>query len=251
MRAELEILGLDASRHVVDTYAEFLDALGVDPQPRPADPAQPVRAAGRRGQGRHPDPADPVRPPGGVPDPRRRAPGRSTRRSSRTPRAPTPPPSSTPGCWWCAASCAAPAAAASPCGPPAAGSCPSCTRSGSPARRRVEAVRELMAVRARGFDGGQPPPRPVHAGGFRRSPYADGQAAGRRRRGRRPAAAAPAAWARRVLVHSSGVQRCRRYADIKPAGEDPDHGDVGSQAVAPQPRERRMTAAAALADDGP
>jgi error-prone DNA polymerase len=28
MRAELEILGLDASRHVVDTYADFLDALG-------------------------------------------------------------------------------------------------------------------------------------------------------------------------------------------------------------------------------
>jgi error-prone DNA polymerase len=29
MKAELEILGLDASRHVVDSYAEFLDALGV------------------------------------------------------------------------------------------------------------------------------------------------------------------------------------------------------------------------------
>ncbi|MBF4160609.1 DNA polymerase III subunit alpha [Nocardioides acrostichi] len=29
MRAELEILGLDASRHVVDTYEPFLDALGV------------------------------------------------------------------------------------------------------------------------------------------------------------------------------------------------------------------------------
>jgi error-prone DNA polymerase len=28
MRAELEILGLDASRHVIDTYAEFLDDLG-------------------------------------------------------------------------------------------------------------------------------------------------------------------------------------------------------------------------------
>ena len=28
MRAELEILGLDVSRHVVDTYATFLDALG-------------------------------------------------------------------------------------------------------------------------------------------------------------------------------------------------------------------------------
>ena len=29
MRAELEILGLDVSRHVVDSYAPFLDALGV------------------------------------------------------------------------------------------------------------------------------------------------------------------------------------------------------------------------------
>jgi error-prone DNA polymerase len=29
MKAELEILGLDASRHVVDSYAEFLDELGV------------------------------------------------------------------------------------------------------------------------------------------------------------------------------------------------------------------------------
>ena len=29
MRAELEILGLDASRHVVDSYATFLDELGV------------------------------------------------------------------------------------------------------------------------------------------------------------------------------------------------------------------------------
>jgi error-prone DNA polymerase len=29
MKAELEILGLDASRHVVDSYAEFLDELGI------------------------------------------------------------------------------------------------------------------------------------------------------------------------------------------------------------------------------
>ena len=29
MRAELEILGLDASRHVLESYAELLDALGV------------------------------------------------------------------------------------------------------------------------------------------------------------------------------------------------------------------------------
>ena len=36
MRAELEILGLDASRHVVDSYAAFLDALGVTRQQGPA-----------------------------------------------------------------------------------------------------------------------------------------------------------------------------------------------------------------------
>ena len=36
MRAELEILGLDASRHVVDSYADFLDAPRHHPQPRPA-----------------------------------------------------------------------------------------------------------------------------------------------------------------------------------------------------------------------
>ena len=72
MQAELEILGLDASRHVVDTYAAFLDELGVTRSTRPAPPAQHVRAAGGRGQGRHPDPADPVRAPGRLPDPRRR-----------------------------------------------------------------------------------------------------------------------------------------------------------------------------------
>ena len=77
MRAELEILGLDVSRHVVDTYAEVPRRARGDPQPRPAPPAQQGRAAGRRGQGRHPDPADPVRSPGGLPDPRRRhRPGR-------------------------------------------------------------------------------------------------------------------------------------------------------------------------------
>ena len=58
------------------------------------------------------------------------APARSTRRSSRTPRARTPPPCSAPGCWSSAASCAVPAVAASPCAPPVPGSCPSCTRSG-------------------------------------------------------------------------------------------------------------------------
>ena len=77
VRAELEILGLDASRHVVEFYDPFLDALGVTRSRGPARAAQPVRAAGRRGQGGHPDPADPVRAPGRLPDPRRRdRPGR-------------------------------------------------------------------------------------------------------------------------------------------------------------------------------
>ena len=72
VRAELEVLGLDASRHVVDFYDPFLDALRRHPLPRPAAPPQPLRGARRRGQGRHPDPADPLRPPGRLPHPRRR-----------------------------------------------------------------------------------------------------------------------------------------------------------------------------------
>ena len=79
-----------------------LDALGRHPLPATCCAAQPGRGARRRGQGRHPDPADPLRPSGRLPHPRRRAPARSTRRSSRTPRALTPQRSSTPGCWSCA-----------------------------------------------------------------------------------------------------------------------------------------------------
>ena len=44
MKAELEILGLDVSRHVVDSYAPFLDELGVTRSPRPAAPAQQGRS---------------------------------------------------------------------------------------------------------------------------------------------------------------------------------------------------------------
>ncbi len=47
------------------------------PLDRAARAAQPLGAAGRRGEGGHPDPADPVRPAGDLPDPRRRhRPGR-------------------------------------------------------------------------------------------------------------------------------------------------------------------------------
>ena len=99
VRAELEILGLDASRHVVDFYSRFPRRDRRDPGGRPAHPAQPLRGAGGRGQGGHPDPADPFRAPGRLPHPRRRH--RSwTRPSSRTSRGPTPPRCSTPGCSW-------------------------------------------------------------------------------------------------------------------------------------------------------
>ena len=77
VRAELEVLGLDASRHVLDFYAPLLRRARGHPVPRPAAPAQPGRAAGRRGEGRHPDPADPLGAPGRLPHPRRRhRPGR-------------------------------------------------------------------------------------------------------------------------------------------------------------------------------
>ncbi len=129
MEAELEILGLDVSRHVVDAYAPS--------STRSASPAAATccrggarRAAGRRGQGRHPDPADPHPAAGSSSSPSTTPPDRSTPPSSRTPRVPTPRPSSAPGCWSCAASCAVPATAASPCAPPAPGSSPTCTASG-------------------------------------------------------------------------------------------------------------------------
>ena len=77
VRAELDILGLDASRHVVDFHAPLPRPARDHPLGRPALGAQPQRAAGGRGEGGHPDPADPVGPPGHLPDPRRRhRPGR-------------------------------------------------------------------------------------------------------------------------------------------------------------------------------
>ena len=71
VRAELDMLGLDASAHVVDFYAPDAARARGDPQPRPARRPAAARGAGRRGQGRHPDPADPLRAPGRLPHPRR------------------------------------------------------------------------------------------------------------------------------------------------------------------------------------
>ena len=72
VRAELEVLGLDVTRHVVDFYEPFHGGLRHHPRPRSARLPQPAGDAGGRGQGRHPDPADPVRAPGRVHHPRRR-----------------------------------------------------------------------------------------------------------------------------------------------------------------------------------
>ena len=112
VRAELDVLGLDVSRHVVDFYAPMLDALGVTRSRellRRRSQAE-VLVAGVKVATQTP----PVRSGRRVvfltlDD----APGRSTRRSSRTPRALTPQRSSTPGCSSCADRCGAPGRGAS------------------------------------------------------------------------------------------------------------------------------------------
>ena len=71
LAAELDIIGLDASRHVLSGHLDFLAALGVTSLLRPAHPAEPQGRADRRGEGGHPDPTGPLRAPGGLPHPRR------------------------------------------------------------------------------------------------------------------------------------------------------------------------------------
>ena len=69
VRAELDILGLDASAHIIDFYAPMLQALGVTRSGQLLGAAQSLRAVGRRGQGCHADAAGPLGTAGGVPDP--------------------------------------------------------------------------------------------------------------------------------------------------------------------------------------
>ena len=151
MRAELEILGLDVSRHVVDSLRAVPRRARRRPQPRPAHPAQQVRAAGRRGQGRHPDPADPLRAPGHLPDPRRRdRPGRRDVLRGR------PGPVRRHGVPLLAAGGARRAAPDRlprrlAAGHRLLGAAGAVTRSGS--ATGIEAVRELMAVVPEGFAG--------------------------------------------------------------------------------------------------
>ena len=163
------------------------------------------------------------------PRPRRSAPGagsssspsttrpaRSTRRSSRTPRVPTPPRCSAPGCWWCAVSCAGPAIGGSPCAAPAPGTCSPCTACGSapgsrpctrcsPRCPRASPRSASRSGRWPGLPRAGPPgrswPRP------------------RRRATRTSRSTAGGMGRRRVLVHSSGF-KLSPYADVKPAGDD-------------------------------
>ena len=71
VRAELEILGLDVSRHVVDFYAGS-STRSASPAPRPAPPAQPRPSCWSPGSRSPPRPRRSGRPPGRLPDPRRR-----------------------------------------------------------------------------------------------------------------------------------------------------------------------------------
>ena len=225
MKAELEILGLDASRHVVDSYAPFFDALGVT---RSKDllsrrSKAELLVAGR--QGRHPDPADPVRPPGHLPHPRRRH--RTGRRDVLRGR---PGPLRRHGLPLLAAGGARRAAAYRP-----ARRLPPRDRLLGAARpvRRLEGRTHLGRRRPHGARADGRGPRRLRGrrggGGRRRRrgvavhPAGDEQASPDRQSPTQqdPAekGAAGGMGRRRVLVHSSGF-KMSPYSDIKPAGED-------------------------------
>ena len=150
VRAELEVLGLDVSRHVVDFYDPVPRRARGDPVGRPAATGAAAPSCWWPGSRSPPRPRRSAPGAGSSSSPSTTPPGRSTRPSSRTPRAPTPPPSSTPGCWWSAGSCAAPGRA----GCLAAGhrllgaarAARGCGRHGG-----IEAVHELMAAVPEGF----------------------------------------------------------------------------------------------------
>ena len=183
----------------------FLDALGVTRSRDLLAPAQPGRAAGRRGQGRHPDPADPVRAPGRLPDPRRRH--RAGRRDLLRGR---PGPLRRDRLPLLAAAGPRGAAphrrrGASRCGPPAPGSSPRCGTPGTLRRACDRRVREAARRRPTARRGSGAAAR------AERRPDGAGSAA-RRTTGSR-------AWAARVLVHARGFRQSP-YADIKPAGDD-------------------------------
>ena len=219
VRAELDVLGLDVSAHVVEFYAPLLRRARGHPQPRPARRPQPQRGVGGRGQGRHPDPAGALRAPGRLPHPRRlhRAVGLHLLRGR-------PGPLRRGGLPLLAAArarcrCAAPATAGSRSGPPAPGSSPplwDAWQLGGLAGARAAIAAGEAEARARA--------------------EATEQAARER----------DARTGRRVLVHASGFKQSP-YADIRPPGADPRSGRGAPGAVVPAGAGRRAALAQAVA----
>ena len=113
VRAELEVLGLDASRHVLDFYEPVARRARRHPLARPAAAAAAGPSCSSPASRWRPRPRRSGPAAGSSSSPSTTPPARSTRRSSRTSRAPTPPRSSTPGCSWSAGCCAGPVRAGS------------------------------------------------------------------------------------------------------------------------------------------
>ena len=72
VRAELEVLGLDATRHIVTFFEPLLADLGVTRTEGPACMPGRAEGHGRRREGCLPDAGDPQRPADHLPDARRR-----------------------------------------------------------------------------------------------------------------------------------------------------------------------------------
>ena len=192
VRAELDILGLDASAHVVEFYAPMLDALGVTRSRDLLTAAQPLRPSGRAGSRSRPRPRRSGRAAGGVPHPRRlHRPGRRDVLRGR------PGPVRRHGLPLLDAAGARGGASHRTAWHLAAGHrrVGAHPAVGGVAGRRPEAVYAAMeACRARGHEQAQ---------------ASEAAHAGRQR----------AAAGRRVLVHASGFRQSP-YADTSPPGED-------------------------------
>jgi error-prone DNA polymerase len=190
VRAELEVLGLDASRHVVDFYRPFLSAIGRGPGGGDARLPERRGGAGRRGEGGDPDAADPVRTAGGLRDPGRRdGLHRLDLLRGRT-------------------------------GPLRRDGLP-LLAAGHPRGAAPHRPARGVAAGDRGV-GAAGAARGVGGRRARRRPRADGRAGGVHRAGDRRGGGSRNSrpvMVRPVLVHPTGF-RMSPYADIKPAGDD-------------------------------
>ena len=103
LSAELNTLGIDVSRHLMEHHHRLLREIGATDAAHLAGHAGRAAGPGRRGAGLDPDSADRQRQAGHLRAPWRTAPAWSTWPSSRIPIRPARTRSSTPGCCWSAA----------------------------------------------------------------------------------------------------------------------------------------------------